>query len=81
MSERISHQEIVKKALDAKAVNFAAIGKMIAEVGPSASLADEPWEWFCGTMRWFIRFYIVRGPLGPIDDLGALRQVAERIQG
>jgi hypothetical protein len=80
MSQRISHQEIVKKALDAKAVNFAAVGRMVTELGPSASLADEPWEIFCGTMRWFIRFYIIRGPLGPIEDLGALRAAVEKIQ-
>lgn len=82
MSQRISHQEIVKKALDTKAVNFAAIGKMVTELGPSMSLADEPWEGFCGTMRRFIRFYIVNGPLGggPVEDLGALRAVAEKIQ-
>lgn len=80
MSQRISHQEIVKKALDAKAVNFAAIGKMVTELGPAVSLADEPWEVFCGTMRFFIRFYIVHGPLGPIEDLGALRAAGERIQ-
>ncbi|HEX3619941.1 MAG TPA: hypothetical protein VHU16_06180 [Candidatus Udaeobacter sp.] len=81
MSQRISHQDIVKRALDAKAVNFAAIGKMVTELGPSVSLADEPWEVFCGTMRWFIRFYIVHGPLGPIEDLGALRGMGEKIQG
>jgi hypothetical protein len=30
MSQRINHQDIVKKALDAKAVDFAAVGKLIA---------------------------------------------------
>jgi len=82
MSQRVSHQDIVRKALDSKAVNFAAIGKIITEMGPSVSLADEPWEGFCGTMRWFIRFYIIHGPIGggPIEELGALRAAVERSQ-
>jgi hypothetical protein len=65
-----NHQEIVKKILDSKAVDFAAIGKVVAELGPSLSLADEDWEGVCGTMRYFIRFYIVNPfpfPQPPID--------------
>jgi hypothetical protein len=84
MSQRLNHQEIVKKTLDSKAVDFAAIGKVIAELGPSVSLADEPWEVFCGTMRFFIRHYIVNfhGPLGggPVENLGALRAAAGEIR-
>jgi hypothetical protein len=52
-----NHQEIVKKILDSKAVDFAAIGKTVAEIGPSLSLMDEPWEGFCGTMRYFVHLY------------------------
>jgi len=44
MATRVNHQEIVKKLLDAKAVDFANIAKVVAEVGPAVSLADEPWE-------------------------------------
>ncbi len=75
MSSRVNHQEIVKKVLDAKAVDFAAIGKLVAELGPSVSLADEPWEGFCGTMRFFIRLFIIN-PLGrsvTVENLEALR--------
>jgi hypothetical protein len=64
MTNRVNHQEIVKRLLDTKAVDFAAIGKTVGEIGPSMALADEPWEGFCGTMRTFIHLYIVRpGPL------------------
>ncbi len=75
MSSRVNHQEIVKKVLDAKAVDFAAIGKLVAELGPSVSLADEPWEGFCGTMRFFIRLFIIN-PWGrgvTVENLEALR--------
>ena len=54
MSSRVNHQEIVKKLLETKAIDFNAIGKTIAEIGPGISLADEPWDVFCGTMRTFL---------------------------
>lgn len=79
MIHRVNHQEIVKRALDSKAVDFAAIGKIVAELGPSMAMADEPWEGFCGTMRFFIRFYIHRpypfpGPIGPLDQMKDIGQ-------
>jgi hypothetical protein len=81
VSNRINHQDIVKKALDSKAVDFAAIGKLIAELGPSVSLADEPWEGFCGTMRFFIRILIVNpNPGGTVENLGALRGATGELQ-
>jgi hypothetical protein len=71
MASRVSHQEIVKRLLDTKAVDFAAIGKAVGEIGPAMALADEPWEGFCGTMRTFIHIFILRpGPLvvdNPLD--------------
>jgi hypothetical protein len=81
MSNRVSHQDIVKKALESKAVDFTAIGKLVAELGPSVSMADEPWEGFCGTMRFFIRFYVVNRPGGgEIENLSALRSAAPEIR-
>ena len=82
MSTRLNHQDIVKRFLDSKAVDFAAIGKAVAEIGPSSSLADEPWEVFCGTMRRFIRVYIVTPTAGvtSVEDLGALRGATAELQ-
>jgi hypothetical protein len=83
MATRVNHQDIVKKLLDAKAIDFNAIGKVIAEVGPSVSLADEPWEGFCGTMRTFIRCYIINQPeLGDtVENLDALSSSASELGG
>lgn len=83
MSNRVNHQEIVKRLLDSKAVDFGAIGKAVAEVGPSMSLADEPWEGFCGTMRRFIVLYVLNpaGGVTNVEDLGALRSAAAGLQG
>jgi hypothetical protein len=69
-----NHQEIVKSLLANKAVDFAAIGKTVAEIGPSRAMAMEPWEEFCGTMRHFVRLYRL-GPLG--QGMGRLDRLEE----
>jgi hypothetical protein len=76
---QISHQDIVKKLLDSKAVDFAAIGKAVAEVGPSLAFADEPWEGFCGTMRRFIIVYRVVNPGVPVEGLQELGAASKEI--
>lgn len=72
MAHRVNHQDIVKRLLDAKAVDFAAIGKTVSEVGPSLSLADEPWEGFCGTMRYFVHIYRLFQP--PVVNPGNVEE-------
>jgi hypothetical protein len=72
MSNSEQHKQLVKRLLDAKAVDFNAIGKVVAEVGPSLSLAEEPGDFFCGTNRIFIHIYKVFNPGLPIEDLGQL---------
>jgi len=82
MANRVNHQEVVKKLLDSKAVDFGAIGKAFTELAPAMSMADEPWEGFCGTMRVFIRIFIIRGPGslgGPVENLGGLASVAKEL--
>jgi hypothetical protein len=82
MATRVNHQEIVKKLIDAKAIDFKAIGATLAEVGPALSMADEPWEGFCGTMRIFIRIFIIHGPsIGNVESLADLRGVAGELKG
>lgn len=81
MSNRVSHQEVVKKLLDSKAVDFNAIGKIVSEVGPSMALADEPWEGFCGTMRYFIHIYRIYNPGVPVSSLPELGAATREIVG
>jgi hypothetical protein len=59
MTHRVDHQDIVRRLLESNTVDFKAIGNVVAELGPSLALADEPWEGFCGTMRTFIRLYVL----------------------
>jgi hypothetical protein len=76
-----NHQEIVKHLLNSKAVDFAAIGKAVAEMGPGIAAADEPWEGFCGTMRRFIIVYRINNPGTPVENLGQLGSAAPELKG
>lgn len=75
------HQEIVGNLIKSKAVDFQAIGKFVAEVGPSLAVADEPWENFCLTMRTFIRLYRPHGPTTPLENIGDLSAGAGELKG
>lgn len=80
MNNSEQHKQLVKKLLDSKAVDFNAIGKVIAEVGPSLSLADEPGDFFCGTNRIFVHIYRVVNPVVPVEELGQLAANAGELQ-
>lgn len=80
MKNSEQHKQLVKKLLDAKAVDFNAIGKIVAEVGPTLSLSDEPGDWFCGTNRIFFHIYRVVSPGLPVEDLGELAARTKEIQ-
>ncbi len=82
MPNRANHQEIVRKFLDSKAVDFAAVGKIVAELGPSLSTIDEPWESICGTMRNFVRVHIISGGGAgkQLEDLASLRDVVGELK-
>ena len=71
------HKQIVRKFLDTKAVDFAAIGKTIAELGSSLALSDEVDEIYCGTVRHFVTIYKLPTYGGPVENLGELRSAAK----
>ena len=73
------HKQIVQKFLESKAVDFAAAGRVIAEIGPSVSLMQEPGDFFCGTMRTFFHCYRLPHPTGPIENLGELSQAVNEL--
>ncbi len=75
-------REIVQELLDSGAVNFQAIGATVAKYGPSIALDGWGDDWFCGTMRMFIRVYRLPGPIGPLGDIAALRaQIGPELRG
>jgi len=82
MATRVNHQEVVRKLIETKAIDFKAIGQTIAELGPAAALADEPWEVFCGTMRTFLRLYVINpGDVGQVANLSQLSAATTVLKG
>jgi hypothetical protein len=57
MPDQMNHRDIVKRLLDSKAVDFAAIGKTVGEVGPALAMLDDGVDGFCGTNRYFVHVY------------------------
>ncbi|HZD49429.1 MAG TPA: hypothetical protein VE178_11865 [Silvibacterium sp.] len=77
MGNSDQHRQIVRQLLESKAVDFNAVGKVVAEVGPSLSLAEDPGDFFCGTNRIFFHIYRVVNPGNPVENLGELAANAE----
>jgi len=59
-------REIVTALIETKAVDFEAIGKVLAKFGPTMALDMDFEDGFCGTMRYFTRVYT--GPFPPRVD-------------
>ena len=55
-------REVVETLTETKAVNFEAIGRALAQFGPSAALDLDYEPIFCGTMRYYIHVYRVDTP-------------------
>ncbi len=79
MGNSDQHRQIVKQLLESKAVDFNAVGRVVAEVGPSLSLAEEPGDFFCGTNRIFFHVYRVFNPGGSVENLAELAASAQEL--
>lgn len=75
-------KDVAKAVLDSKVVNYDALGKTVAKLGPQLALLDDPWENFCGTMRYFIRIFRMP-PIGPrvpeLENLEQLRDLTNQL--
>jgi hypothetical protein len=54
--------------LDKGAFNFEAIGSTLATFGAGSLSSMDPQDVFCGTYRYFIRLFRLRGP-SPLTNL------------
>jgi hypothetical protein len=74
-----STNDVVKALLDAKAVNFEAIGTVVAKYGASAVTSLDYEDVFCGTMRRYIRVYRIQEVGSEVEDLPALGSVGAQL--
>ncbi len=59
-------REIVRTLTETKAVDFDAIGRTLAQFGPTAAFDLDYEPVMCGTMRYYIHLY--RLPVPPVVD-------------
>ena len=50
-------REVVETLTETKAIDFEAIGKALAQFGPTAALDLDYEPIFCGTMRYYVHLY------------------------
>jgi hypothetical protein len=76
-----SHNPIIQSLIDTGAVDFNAIGRAVAEVGPSVgSLRASGEDWFCKVYHSFIHIYILR-KVATLAELATLREMGTELQG
>jgi hypothetical protein len=44
MKKGLSHEEIAQRFVEARAINFEVMGKLIADLGPSLLVNDQGWH-------------------------------------
>jgi hypothetical protein len=72
-----TEHEIAKALIETRGVDFEKIGAVISKFGAAAALAADGDEIWCGTMRTMVRILRLRDPLGPVEQLGELQQLAQ----
>ena len=81
MPEKLSHDEISRRFLESGAVNFDAMGKFIAEIGPELAQSDEGLHGFIvGRYNWlacFKRWDDIQRELGGLRDIAGLTQALD----
>jgi hypothetical protein len=76
-----AERQIVTALIETNAVNFEALGAVLAKNGASATLNMDGEDWFCGTMRRFIRVFRLADNITSLEDLANLSRVNREMQG
>jgi hypothetical protein len=75
-----SERQIVTALIESKAVDFEALGMMLAKNGANATLNLDGEDWFCGTMRRFIRIFRLNDNILQVENLAELGAIGREIQ-
>ena len=75
-----AEREVVTALIDSKAVDFEALGSMVAKHGARATLQFDGEDIFCGTMRRFVRVFRLRDELAGLEQLADLRELADKVR-
>ena len=76
-----SHNPVIQNLVDAGAVDFNAIGRAVAEIGPTVgALRASGEDWFCKFYHSFIHIYILR-KVATLAELASLREMGTELGG
>jgi hypothetical protein len=79
MPKTISHEEIAERFVQAKVVDFNALGKLITEIGPALAVNDQGWHGVSfGRWNWLACYWRVED-LTRIIDIRAAGQASAAI--
>jgi hypothetical protein len=73
-------REVVAHLIDSKAVDFEAIGRALAQFGPTASIDGDGEDVFCATMRRFVRVLRLPDVTSELEQLVALRAATSELR-
>ena len=74
-----SYNPIVQSLISSGAVDFEAIGRSLAEVGPTvAGLRASGEDWFCKVYHSFIHVYVL-SKVATLAELAALREMGSEL--
>jgi len=80
-TEETAHgRAVVERLIESKAIDFEAIGRALAEFGPSAALTMDGDDVFCGTMRRFVNVYRLADITSELEQLSALRAASGELR-
>lgn len=75
-----AERQIVTALIETKAIDFDALGAVLAKNGANATLQLDGEDWFCGTMRRFIRVFRLSDNVLQVENLADLGAINRDIQ-
>jgi len=76
-----AERQIVTALIETKAVDFQALGNALAKHGANATFELDGEDWFCGTMRGFVRVMrLTGGVTNQVEDLAKLTALGRGLQ-
>ena len=81
MNRQLSHEEIAQRFVDAKVIDFTAMGKLVAELGPTLATNDQGVHGVSfGRYNWYACFWSVHDVTRFGSDLDAAKLTAAAIE-
>lgn len=82
MTKHLSHEDIAQRFVDAKVIDFSAMGKLITELGPTLAVNDQGWHGVnFGRFNWHACFIPAADAARLVGSLSAAALTARVLEG